>query len=456
MDFGIEQRSVAKAAIFITGEGILIFASTALFFLGYEAYFGSLVESTFPLSKAIAFSLLCQASIYFCGLYSNVLRFGLLEQGIGLIQSIAIAMAILVISLLATGHTVDPLVMIFWFGILLVPTFIWRSLIQKMSAADLFCHKAILLGMDQSAQEIYKCAMPENDSCRFGEPVSTLKIMAVASSEESECRFEIHPNTTYVHIQDCAQLVPMAREHKAKYIIVCKSLLSRLSASEVYNIKHQGLLLRDAASVLESICGRRSADDVDAGKIIFSKSFQRSFHRFFKRIGDITISFLLLILLSPLMLVLSGGIMITRKTHAITQDVCMGFRKKLFKCFRFHNPTHPSKSNFQFKRIQALPQLWNVLKGDMSLVGPSPIGPDQANIISRDWPIFDERFTVRPGITGWAQVNCGHDCIKQSARQAIGYDLFYLKHMSLFLDIVVLLRAMRFYTPGVSFAKGTS
>lgn len=456
MGLGIEQRSVAKAAIFITGESIVIFTSTILFILGYGAYEGSLAETTVPLSKAISFSLLCQASIYFCGLYNNVLRFGMFEQALGLVQAIAIAMAILVISSLVTGHTIDPLVMVLWFVILLVSTFSWRFFIRKMSATDLFCQKAILLGADQSAREIYNCAMPEKDQTGSGRIDSGLKIIAVASSEDATCQFQIDPGTAYIHIQDSNQLIEIAKQHKTRHIIVCKSLLERMSANQAYELKHHGFRLYDAAAVLESICGRRNPDDIDPNRVIFSKSFQRSFHRFFKRTGDIVISLILLVLLSPLMIVVLGGILLGRKVQAIKQHPCLGLRKEQFTCFLFNNLAHPSNQNFQFKRIQALPQLWNVLKGDMSLVGPSPIGSDQANMISCDWPIFDERFTVRPGITGWAQVNCGHDCLEHSVKQAIGYDLFYLKHMSLFLDIVVLCRAMRFYAPGVNFVKGIS
>jgi len=89
------------------------------------------------------------------------------------------------------------------------------------------------------------------------------------------------------------------------------------------------------------------------------------------------------------------------------KDTCVGMGQKPFARYRFHCASQPPEHQFHIKGIQALPQLWNVIKGDMSLVGPCPVGLAKADDIARVLPLFDERFTVRPGMTGWARINGG-------------------------------------------------
>ena len=94
-------------------------------------------------------------------------------------------------------------------------------------------------------------------------------------------------------------------------------------------------------------------------------------------------------------------------------------------------------------RIDEIPQLWNVLRGEMSFVGPRPERPEIIQDLARQIPYYEERMMVQPGITGWAQVNYPYGASVMDSRRKLEYDLYYLKHMSLFLDMFILLDTVR-------------
>ncbi|MGC8904063.1 sugar transferase, partial [Thermus sp.] len=93
-------------------------------------------------------------------------------------------------------------------------------------------------------------------------------------------------------------------------------------------------------------------------------------------------------------------------------------------------------------RLDELPQLWNVLKGEMSLVGPRPEQRVLAEAYAREIPLYALRHTVRPGLTGWAQVHQGYAEGKEETLVKLSYDLYYVKHLSFFLDLRILLRTI--------------
>jgi lipopolysaccharide/colanic/teichoic acid biosynthesis glycosyltransferase len=94
-------------------------------------------------------------------------------------------------------------------------------------------------------------------------------------------------------------------------------------------------------------------------------------------------------------------------------------------------------------RIDELPQLWKVLAGEMSFVGPRPERPEFVNILKDEIPYYSLRHSVRPGITGWAQVNYPYGASKKDALEKLQYDLYYIKNMSMFLDFHILLKTVR-------------
>jgi lipopolysaccharide/colanic/teichoic acid biosynthesis glycosyltransferase len=99
-------------------------------------------------------------------------------------------------------------------------------------------------------------------------------------------------------------------------------------------------------------------------------------------------------------------------------------------------------------RLDELPQLWNVLRGDMSMVGPRPERPEFIDLLSREVPYWTRRNLVKPGITGWAQIRCGYTSDAVGAAEKLSYDLYYLKHRSLLLDVAIAARTVAVVVTG--------
>jgi exopolysaccharide biosynthesis polyprenyl glycosylphosphotransferase len=180
-----------------------------------------------------------------------------------------------------------------------------------------------------------------------------------------------------------------------------------------------------------------------------------------KRLMDIFVSLLLLILNSPIMLISSIAIKIDSKGPILFKQERMGQNGKLFKVLKFRSmindaekysgPVWSQKDDPRVTkmgklirkfRIDELPQMYNVLKGEMSLVGPRPERAFFVEKLSQEIPYYKRRLKVRPGITGWAQVKHKYDETIEDVKIKLRYDLFYIENMSIRMDLKILLRTV--------------
>ncbi|MBY0097329.1 sugar transferase [Mesobacillus maritimus] len=175
---------------------------------------------------------------------------------------------------------------------------------------------------------------------------------------------------------------------------------------------------------------------------------------FIKRITDILFSLVGLILTFPIILVVGLLIRLETPGPAFFKQERVGLNGKYFNVIKLRSMGVDAEKNgamwaqkndprvtkigsfIRKTRIDELPQLWNVLMGDMSLIGPRPERPTFTAQFNRDIPGFIDRVTVKPGITGWAQINGGYDI---TPREKLEYDRYYIKNMNIFLDIKIIL-----------------
>ncbi|MGX9367388.1 sugar transferase [Desulfoplanes sp. PS50] len=195
---------------------------------------------------------------------------------------------------------------------------------------------------------------------------------------------------------------------------------------------------------------------LEQGFSLYSKEVVRKL----KRTMDILIALLLLILLWPLMLV---AVMLIKKDSpgpAIFKQTRVGEGKKEFTLYKFRSMVQNAETNgavwaqqddpritqlghwLRTTRIDELPQLINVLKGDMSLVGPRPERPEFVRDLEQEIPYYYIRHTVKPGITGWAQIMYPYGSTREDALKKLEYELYYIKNMSLLLDVKILCRTI--------------
>jgi sugar transferase (PEP-CTERM system associated) len=216
------------------------------------------------------------------------------------------------------------------------------------------------------------------------------------------------------------------------------------------------------ASFFERETGHVQLDSLNPSWMVFSDGFSRSVSRaLVKRLFDITASLVLLLLTAPIMAITTIAILAETGFPLFYRQSRVGECGHMFEILKFRSmradaepdgiPRWAGKDDARVTRvgrtirklrIDELPQVLNVLKGDMSFVGPRPERPYFVNELSKVLPYYPNRHTVKPGITGWAQIRYPAGDTVEDARHKLQYDLYYAKNHSLFLDIVILLQTM--------------
>ncbi len=224
-----------------------------------------------------------------------------------------------------------------------------------------------------------------------------------------------------------------------------------------------GISVIDSVSFVERETGRIGVDSVSLRWLIFSPGFRRGkFRAAMKRLADIIVSGIALILLSPLMLVTALAVKWDSPGPALFKQTRVGLGGKPFSMYKFRSMRQDAEANgkaqwatkndqritkvgkfLRLTRLDELPQLYNVLRGDMSLVGPRPERPEFVTDLSEQIPFYMERHSVRPGITGWAQTSFAYAATIEDTKIKLEYDLYYVKNHSLFLDLLVLIQTFR-------------
>jgi sugar transferase (PEP-CTERM system associated) len=261
-----------------------------------------------------------------------------------------------------------------------------------------------------------------------------------------------------------SDLRSIVMEHKADRVVVeLQDRRGRMPIEELLHLKTQGIAIEEATSLYERISGKIAIENLKPSWMIFNAGFEVSrTMQLQKRLLSIVISAFLLALFFPIMLLISVLIKWDTRGPILHRQERIGQDGKVFTLWKFRSmrvdaekETGPVWSApgdarvtrvgkiLRRSRLDELPQLINVLSGDMSLVGPRPERPHFVKELSTMIPFYHLRHAVKPGITGWAQINYEYGNSVRDAVEKLQYDLFYIKHMSWLLDSVIVLETIK-------------
>jgi sugar transferase (PEP-CTERM system associated) len=233
----------------------------------------------------------------------------------------------------------------------------------------------------------------------------------------------------------------------------------KLPMEKLLEMKLDGVSFDHLASVYEEYTGKIAVENLRPSWLIFSSGFRKSrLLSTSKRLFDLVASAIGLVLALPLMALVAIAVKLSSPGPVFYHQSRVGLQGRIFTVHKFRSmrqdaeaktgPVWAAKAGdsrvtplgrlLRRTRLDELPQLWNVLKGDMSLVGPRPERPEFVGELTRRIPFYGQRHVVRPGLTGWAQVRYTYGASEEDALQKLQYDLFYIKHMSLGLDLFVI------------------
>ena len=231
---------------------------------------------------------------------------------------------------------------------------------------------------------------------------------------------------------------------------------------ELLDCKLSGVRVFDVTTYFERMLGQIRIDFVNAGWLIFGDGFNQGFYRTaVKRVFDILCSLFLIVLSSPLMLITALAIKLESQGPVFYRQERVGYNSKTFLVIKFRSMRTDAEQDGQPRwatandnrvtrvgnfirlvRIDELPQLFNVLYGDMSLVGPRPERPFFVEQLTTEIPYYAVRHSIKPGVTGWAQVRYQYGSTIEDSQEKLQYDLYYVKNHSLFLDFVILIETV--------------
>ncbi len=247
-------------------------------------------------------------------------------------------------------------------------------------------------------------------------------------------------------------------------VIVCLSeRRGQLPVMELLNCRLQGVKIDEGELLYERITGKIAIGKLRPSYLIFSEGFNRSrFTYIFKRGLDVVLAILALILAMPICLVTALLIKATSPGPVLFRQSRVGREGRIFTLYKFRSMRSDAEKHsgpvwaaadddrvttvgkiIRKLRIDEIPQFINVLRSEMSFVGPRPERPFFVEELKKDIPYYTERLVVKPGITGWAQINYRYGASKEDAIEKLQYDLYYIKNMSIYLDVFIIFRTVK-------------
>ena len=263
-------------------------------------------------------------------------------------------------------------------------------------------------------------------------------------------------------IEDIPRIV---RAHGVDRVVVSLAdARGTLPVDKLLEMKLEGVAFDHLASVYEQYTGKIAVENLRPSWLIFSDGFRKSrFLGTMKRAMDVACASLGLVLAAPLMLIAALAIRLTSPGPVLYHQQRVGKNGHIFTVHKFRSmrvdaeaatgPVWAAKHGdprvtpvgafLRRSRIDEVPQLWNVLKGNMSFVGPRPERPEFVEELTNQIRFYGQRHIVRPGITGWAQVRYTYGATTEDALQKLQYDLYYIKNLSIALDLFIIFETVK-------------
>jgi len=331
-------------------------------------------------------------------------------------------------------------------GIVAVTVPVWRKLFFVLNRSARFSERAVLYGDG---------------------PLAMPLIEAIASRSELGVRVVGFvgqtAQPTAVPCFDDDGLEELVEQRAVRRIVVTMGdRRGRLRVDKLLRLKAKGVYIQDGPEYYESITGKIPLDSLRLSWLLFSPGFHvRTALRLYKRVFSLVLGSLAIAVTSPIMLLALIAIRLDSPGPAIFRQKRVGENGKLFTVFKFRSMYEGSDKKhlrpvedddaritrvgkwLRRTRIDELPQLFNIVRGDMAFVGPRPFVPEQEEQCVASIPFYKERWLVKPGATGWAQINRGYNVTLEDNREKLAYDLFYIKNVSLGLDLFIMFSTIK-------------
>jgi sugar transferase (PEP-CTERM system associated) len=432
----------------------LAVAAGAWLRLGGDARILFLVE--FGWQKTLFVTVVCQLCLYYSDLYDfrtvsdRRELFVRLTQALGA-TSVILAFAYFWFPQLMLGRGV----FILSAGVVLLVITGWRVAFEWITRALGPRERLLLIGTGPGAVELAR---------ELHELRHTLGVQIVGFVDPDPAqvgRPVLNPGV----VGTIADVPAIVRAQRVDRVVVSLAdARGKLPVDQLLDMKlNDGVAFDHLASVYEEYTGKIAVENLRPSWFIFSDGFRKSPALItVKRVIDLLAGAMGFVLALPLMLIVAALIKLTSRGPLFYHQARVGQHGRIFTVHTFRSMVPDAEAGtgavwsqpndtritpigglLRRTRVDELPQLWNVLRGDMSLVGPRPERPEFVRSLTDQIPFYGQRHVVRPGITGWAQVRYTYGASVEDAMEKLQYDLYYIKNMSLALDLFVLFSTVK-------------
>lgn len=330
-----------------------------------------------------------------------------------------------------------------------------RLLLRKFSRATRFANRVLIVGVGELAQKIADIVPDDHNPHSY---------VGFVTSKREE--IVVDEKKVVGDIDDLRELIHDYRPHKI--IVALTDRRGALPLKEIMHSKLRGVEVFDAPSYYEQQTGRLLVENIQPSAFIYTQGFRMTqFMRGYKRIMDLVFSSVGLLLVSPFLPIIALLIKLDSPGPIIYKQLRVGEREIEYFVYKFRTMRPDAESQtgavwaqkddprvtkigqvMRKTRIDEIPQLFNVLKGEMSFVGPRPERLAFVERLKETIPYYSTRHFIRPGVTGWAQVCYPYGATDEDALEKLRYDLFYIKNYSVFLDFKIILETVKVVTSG--------
>ena len=326
---------------------------------------------------------------------------------------------------------------------------ICRFVFVRVAKVSLFRHPVLILGAGAQARRI-----------ELAEAGGRIRCVGFVASENAD--IEVSPDRVITQRGSLSDVA--ARYGAAEIVVGLEERRGKVPTEELLTCRLQGLWISDFSSFMERETGQVELHSLDPSWLIFSDGFsaQHRIERIIKRLFDVLLSAIMLAFAIPVSLMTGLAIYIEDRGPIFYRQQRVGLHGRPFMLLKFRSMRVDAEGDgvarwasagdhrvtkvgafIRKTRVDEIPQILNVLKGEMSFVGPRPERPAFVDDLSHNIPYYRYRHMVKPGITGWAQVGYPYGASIDDAYKKLKFDLYYIKNYSLVLDFIILIQTVR-------------
>lgn len=452
-----------RKMIFFVLESLLICCSI-IFFIYFR--FMDVIPYSYCNTENFSFKCLVivitvQLPLYYFGLYnikifSNNLQFILrLFSALG-VSSISLYIIYYFFPQLIIGSEIFFLSL----GPMVTVMIVWRFFYKYLINNKMFNQKTLIIGTGSLAKQITRTILERRDT--------GFEVIGFITDDPKKVGLPlVNPSI----IGDYSTLSELVRREKPQRIIVAlNEYRGKFPQAQLLDFKMQGIAIEDGINFYEHLTGRLHIKHLRPSALIFSEGFKKpKTLLLLKRSTELFISIIALILSLPLILLISLAIVVDSRGPVFYRQERVGKDNQNFSLLKFRSmlvnaetngPVWASEKDHRITRVghwlrklrlDEIPQMINVLKGDMSFVGPRPERPYFVEQLKKEIPYYDRRHSIKPGVTGWAQIKYPYGASINDALEKLNYDFYYIKNLSFLLDLIIIFETIKV----VLFGKGS-